>query len=72
METQTTTQRLADVLLDGKLSEFVFERRAKHRSWRLIARDLYEQTGIDLTYETLRRWYPDDDESPDVQEKCTA
>jgi hypothetical protein len=57
----------------GKLSEFVFERRAKHgRSWRLIARDLYEQTGIDLTYETLRRWYPDDDESPDVQEKCTA
>jgi FMN-dependent NADH-azoreductase len=72
METQTTTQRLADVLLDGKLSEFVSARRAKNRSWRLIARDLYEQTGIDLTYETLRRWYPDDDESPDVQEKRTA
>lgn len=53
-------QRLADTLLDGGLDEFVQSRRAVGRSWRLIARDLYEDTKVDVTYETLRGWYPDD------------
>lgn len=54
-------QRLADHLLDGGLDEFVLSRRAQGRAWRFIARDLYEATdrGIDVTYETLRGWYPD-------------
>jgi hypothetical protein len=72
MDTPTTTQRLADVLLDGRLKEYVAERRAANRSWRLIARDLYEHTGVDVTYETLRRWFPDIDESQVEQEKRTA
>ena len=29
------------------------ERRAQGRAWRLIARDLYEEVGLDITYETL-------------------
>lgn len=61
---QTPTHRLADVLLgdEGPLEEFVRSRRRTGRSWRLVARDLYEVTDrqIDLTYETLRTWFPDE------------
>ena len=53
-------QRLADTLLEGGLDDFVQSRRSTGRSWRLIARDLYEITQLDVTYETLRSWYPDD------------
>ena len=61
--TATPTHRLADALLgeDGPLETFVRTRRAKGRAWRLIARDLYEVTDneIDVTYESLRAWFPD-------------
>lgn len=59
METISPSRRLADVLLDGGLDEFVIERRRAGRSWRLIARDLLEATNVDVTYETLRSWYPE-------------
>lgn len=60
--TQSSRQRLLDHILGdaGPLSRYVSERRAERRSWRLIARDLYEQTGEDVTYETLRAWFPDE------------
>ena len=40
------------------METWIHERRAAGRSWRLIARDLYEATNgqIDVTYEALRRW----------------
>lgn len=59
--TPTRTRQLADLLLggDGTLETFVRSRRADGRAWRLVARDLYEQTDLDLTYETLRGWFPD-------------
>ena len=52
-------QLATDHLLDGHLDEFVRSRRAQRRSWRLIARDLYEATDgkIDVTAETVRSWY---------------
>lgn len=60
----TPTHRLADIALgdSGPLEHFVRTRRAEGRSWRLVARDLYESTGqnIDITYETLRAWFPDE------------
>jgi hypothetical protein len=63
----TPTAQLADLILGdaGPLEDFVRSRRAEARAWRLIARDLYEVTGqrIDVTYETLRSWYPDPDET---------
>lgn len=62
--TITRTQRLADLLLGdaGPLEHFIRTRRAEGRAWRLIARDLYEATDheIDVTYETLRSWFPDE------------
>lgn len=61
--TPTPSHRLADVLLgdDGPLETFVRSRRADGIAWRLIARDVYEATDkqVDLTYETLRSWFPD-------------
>ena len=63
-QTFTPRHRLANLLLgdQGPLEEFVRIRRAEGRPWRLIARDLYEATDseVDVTYETLRQWFPDD------------
>jgi hypothetical protein len=63
-QVQTPNHRLADLVLaaEGPLEAFVRSRREGGRAWRLIARDLYEQTGhqVDLTYETLRSWFPDE------------
>lgn len=63
----TTAHRLADQLLGerGPLSSFVTLRRAQGRSWRLIARDLHTETQIDVTFETLRSWFPDADRQPE-------
>lgn len=58
-ENSPTLQRLVDTLLGGQLDAFVSERRATGRAWRLISRDIYEATKVDVTYETLRRWYPE-------------
>lgn len=62
---QTPHRRLADILLgdNGPLETFVRSRRPD-RAWRLISRDLYEATDkqVDLTYETLRSWFPDEAE----------
>lgn len=59
MPTQTPTQRLASILLGRPLGGWIEERRNQGRSWRLIARDLYEATNaqVDVSHETLRLWY---------------
>lgn len=61
----TPTHRLADLLLPTTLTEFVQERRATRRSWRLIARDLHQETDgqVDVTAETLRSWFGRNDEA---------
>lgn len=60
MPDASPTQQLADLKLDGQLDAFVKSRRTLGMSWRLVARELWQQTGIDITYETLRSWYPED------------
>jgi hypothetical protein len=59
MPEMTATQRLADHMLGGKLAEYVTTRRAKGDSWRRISLDLRDDIGLDVTYETLRSWYPE-------------
>lgn len=58
---QTHSQRLFDLLLGAKgpLDDFVNDRRNRGEPWRIIARDLYLETGEDITGETLRAWYVD-------------
>lgn len=53
------TRRLLDHLIPEGLDVFVADRRARGRSWRRIEKDIYEATGIEVTYETIRSWYPD-------------
>lgn len=54
----TPTQRLATLLLERDVREFIEEKRAEGRAWRFIARDLYDATNgqVDVTYETVRSW----------------
>lgn len=63
----TASQRLAAVLLDTDLREWVAERRNPadiRRSWRVIANELRRATegAVNVTGETLRGWYRDVDE----------
>lgn len=58
----TDKRRLLDLLLaeHGPLEDFVRTRRQQNRprSWRLIALDIRDLTGEDVTYEALRSWFP--------------
>ena len=54
----TATRRLLDTLLDGKLDEYVTERREAGRAWRRIALDLLNDVQVDVTDKTLMSWYP--------------
>lgn len=75
MEQPTPTRQLADILLGeaGPLDKFVADRRADGRSWRLISRDLWEATDrrTDITYETLRAWFPDEAEQGATDEMAS-
>lgn len=69
----TSTQRLASVLLDTDLREWVAERRNPsdlRRSWRLIANELRHATkgAVDVTGETLRGWFKDVDQDDDLED----
>jgi hypothetical protein len=62
MAPPTANQRLASLLLGQPVDQWLTQRRESGRSWRLIARDLYDATNgqVDMTYEALRRWLPED------------
>lgn len=51
-------QRLASLLLGEPLDSYIKTRRDAKRSWRLIAREIYDKTEgqIDVTPQTLRNW----------------
>jgi hypothetical protein len=54
----TSTQKLAGIILGRPVEDWIDDRRTAGRSWRLIARDLYEATNgqVDITHEAVRRW----------------
>lgn len=55
----TPLQTLLDIKVGG-LDEYVDTRRTEGKSWRVISNDLRDDTGIDITYETLRGWFIDE------------
>lgn len=59
----TTTLRsaLGQLLPEGDLESFVRDRRRAGFPWRRITRELYDVTRVDVSYETLRTWFPDDE-----------
>ncbi|MBP6729238.1 MAG: hypothetical protein KA129_06425 [Microthrixaceae bacterium] len=52
----TPTQQLAEIKLGTPIDEWVAARRTSGDSWRTIARDLYTETGLVVSDETLRQW----------------
>ena len=50
--------RLIEGRLDGTLAEFVAARRPD-MSWLSIAEELHRQTGVEVSWESLRRWFVD-------------
>jgi len=55
---RSPTRRLLDHLIPEGIDVFVLERRSRGRSWRRIARDIEDATGIEVTHETVRSWFP--------------
>lgn len=51
--------KFANLLLEGRLDAIVAELRADGNGWRRISRQLWLDTSgeVDITHETLRRWY---------------
>jgi hypothetical protein len=58
----TPTYQLIEERLDGTLADFVRARRpaAPPASWRQIASEIKELTGVEVTHESLRKWFADD------------
>lgn len=44
----------------GDVGTWIEARREAHQSWARMSRDMWELTGLDVSYETLRRWHADD------------
>jgi hypothetical protein len=50
--------RLIEERLDGTLAEYVAARRPT-ASWKTMAAELTETTGIEVSWESLRTWFAD-------------
>lgn len=50
--------RLIEERLPGTLAELI-EQRRPHTTWRAIAQEIYETTGISVSWQTLINWFAD-------------
>ena len=55
----TPLYRLLDALLPGGIDAYVAAKRAEGESWRRIERAIWADVNVDVTYQTLRNWYPE-------------
>lgn len=56
----TATQHLIEVQLKGKsLRALVVSARRSGRSWQSVADEIRELTGVIVSRESVRGWYPD-------------
>ena len=56
----TATHHLIEVQLKGKsLRALVVSARRSNHSWQSIADEIRDLTGVIVSRETLRGWYPD-------------
>lgn len=59
-EAPTRLYGLIEERLDGiTLADFIASRRQRYVSWRRIARELSEQTGVAVSSEAVRLWFAD-------------
>lgn len=57
-DTPSALYLLIEERLDGTLAGFIAARRPAH-SWRNIAAELAETTGVEVSWESLRGWFAD-------------
>jgi hypothetical protein len=50
--------QLIETKLDGTLAEFIAAHRPD-KNWRQIAAEITDQTGVVVSWETLRGWFAD-------------
>lgn len=58
MSQPSVLYQLVEARLGGSLVEYVAERRA-NTSWRTMAAEISESTGVAVNHETLRLWFAD-------------
>ena len=67
--TATPLRQLLNVKLHGGLRERVLALyMGERKGWRLTARAITTETGVDVSHEALRDWYGED---PDFQRDAT-
>lgn len=58
MEQRSSLYQALDALLgEEALADFIGIRRGYGASWRRIAKDLSEKTGVEIKHETVRGWF---------------
>lgn len=60
MSSTSRTYQLIEERLDGTLADYVRERRPAQATWRQLAAEIEEKTGVNVSYETLRSWFTAD------------
>lgn len=53
--------QLIEARLGGTLPDLVAARRPPRKSWREVADEIQERTGIQISDETLRIWFAESD-----------
>lgn len=59
MDEPTPLYRLLDTLLPGGVDTYVAAKRSEGVSWRGIENAIRSEVSVDVTYQTLRGWYPE-------------
>jgi len=57
---QTNLAQVIELKLGRPLSEHVVESRRKGLGWRPIAAQITDETGVKVSWETLRSWFSDE------------
>lgn len=52
----TPTQALVEIRLGGSVLVYLTELRLEGLSWREVADELYDRTGVAVSHEALRQW----------------
>lgn len=61
MSSTSRTYQLIEERLDGTLADYIRNRRPPQATWRQLAAEIHDLTGVDVSYETLRTWFSERD-----------
>lgn len=59
MAAQSPLYRLIESQIEGTLADFVAARRGSGSSWTDLAAELTQLTQVEISDETIRRWFAD-------------